>query len=130
MPGKTTRRQCASRRRQKTKMAGVVFRYRNDRCYYFCGVQKGPRSGSNWLINATEFHKPLEKILAEAPLGTVKNKEIVLTIRVSGNQLEATLNDIHLRAEDDLFSTGSIGLNGRWRNSISRCASDSVGQQK
>ena len=46
---------------------GLVLRYRNDRCYYFLGVN-GQRAVLKLVKHATGFHQPYEKILAEAPL--------------------------------------------------------------
>src|SRR5689334_15549297 len=46
----------------KELQSGIVFRYRNDRCYYFAGV-----SGDSLILklvkHETAFHVPYEKIL-------------------------------------------------------------------
>ena len=91
------------------KMTGVVFRYRNDRCYYFCGVQNG-KAVLKMVKHATDFHKPYEEILAEARFDPIKDTPITLTVTVSGHSIRATLNDINLFAEDDTYPTGPIGL--------------------
>ena len=43
--------------------SGVVFRYQNDRCYYFFGVE-GSKAIIKMVQHATDFHTPYEKILA------------------------------------------------------------------
>ena len=46
--------------------SGIVFRYRNDRCYYFFGVS-GPKAILKMVRHATAFHQPYEKVLVEKP---------------------------------------------------------------
>ncbi|MBN2289517.1 MAG: hypothetical protein JXQ83_09315, partial [Candidatus Glassbacteria bacterium] len=47
--------------------SGVVFRYRNDRCYYFFGLEGG-EAVLRLVRHATGFHQPYEKILGRRQL--------------------------------------------------------------
>ena len=42
---------------------GILFRYRNDRCYYFFGLDR-EKILLKMVRHATDFHKPYENILA------------------------------------------------------------------
>ena len=91
------------------RRSGVVFRYRNDRCYYFCGVQ-GPRAVLIMVRHATAFHTPLEKVLAEKPLLWTPGAYIDAEIHVRGDRLRAALGDVVLEARDETYAGGKIGL--------------------
>jgi rhamnogalacturonan endolyase len=88
---------------------GLVFRYRNDRCYYFLGVN-GQRAVLKLVKNATGFHEPYEKILAEAPLTWEPGQRLKATAVAKGSRIEASVGDATLSAEDDTFPTGKVGL--------------------
>ena len=47
--------------------SGIVFRYQNDRCYYFAGV-KGDSMILKMVKHATAFHQPYEKMLGVTPV--------------------------------------------------------------
>ncbi|XOV95183.1 MAG: hypothetical protein ACFHWX_10835 [Bacteroidota bacterium] len=91
------------------QQVGVVFRYHNDRCYYFFGIK------DNELIlkkvnHASGFHQPDEEILASHPFKAEENKELKAEITVKGNSIQATINNMILTAEDSTFTKGKIGL--------------------
>jgi rhamnogalacturonan endolyase len=92
------------------RQSGVAFRYRNDRCYYFFGV-----NGSKAILKVVEhgiaFRKPFEKILAERDFDWKAGEFLTATIRVEGDKIRAVFgNDIVLEAEDKTFAEGKIAL--------------------
>lgn len=90
--------------------SGVVFRYRNDRCYYFFGVD-GPKAILKMVRHATAFRKPYEKTLAERDYAWRPGAYLTAEVTVSGSAISAKLNDdLSLKAEDDTYATGKIGL--------------------
>ena len=90
--------------------SGIVLRYRNDRCYYFCGVD-GPRAILKRVRHATAFHKPDEEILAEKPCAWTPGKYLSLAVDISGSRISAQLGDgVALEAEDAMYPQGRIGL--------------------
>jgi rhamnogalacturonan endolyase len=93
----------------ETGQRGLVFRYRNDRCYYFLGVD-GQRAVLKLVNHATAFHKPYEKILAESPLSWTPGDRLRLSVTVDGSNLTAQLGDVSLQAKDTVFPDGQIGI--------------------
>ena len=91
------------------KQRGVVFRYRNDRCYYFAGVD-GQRVVLKLVKHATAFHKPYEKMLAEKPLSWRPGEVLHAEVMVEGSTITVALNGVTLTAEDDVFAAGKVGL--------------------
>jgi len=91
------------------KQRGFVFRYLNDRCYYFLGVD-GRRAVLKLVKHATGFHEPYEKVLDEAPLSWELGQRFEATVTVKGNHIEASVGNASLTAEDDTFPQGKVGL--------------------
>jgi hypothetical protein len=90
--------------------SGLVFRYRNDRCYYFFGVQ-GDRALLKRVQHAQAFHKPDERILAEEPYDREPDAFIEATVTVQGARIHAAFaGGPALEAEDRTFAQGKIGL--------------------
>jgi hypothetical protein len=87
---------------------GLVFRYRNDRCYYFAGLDDG-RFVLKLVQHATGFREPYERVLATANVDE-SEETYLLRVTVDGDQLKTTLNDVTLEAQDATFTTGGIGL--------------------
>jgi len=89
---------------------GVVFRYRNDRCNYFFGLE-GQRAVLKMVRHESDFHKPFEKMLASEDFQWKRGQEMSVEITVAGNRIEATLNsELKLHAEDSTYPQGKIGL--------------------
>jgi len=91
-------------------LCGVMFRYNNDLCYYFFGLQEG-----NVVLKKAEyqtgFHQPNEKILASDKFKWKKGEILTAEISVNGSDIIAKLsNGIELRATDPTFSKGKIGF--------------------
>ena len=93
----------------KVMQSGLVFRYRNDRCYYFAGV-KGDSLILKMVKHATGYHQPYEEILGSAELDWETNKLLTLRVDVRGNKLSCKLNNVKIEAEDNTYSEGRVGL--------------------
>lgn len=74
--------------------SGVVFRYRNDRCYYFFGVKdkkavlKVVQHGSAWLV-------PDEKVLHEVDLTYETGTYLTASITIKGDDISASITVLH-----------------------------------
>ena len=90
-------------------MSGVVFRYRNDRRYYFAGV-RGQKAILKRVDQGVAFRKLDESILEEKPLAWKPGEWIHLKIAAAGARLEATIGDAKLQTLDPTFASGKIGL--------------------
>ncbi|MCK5700119.1 MAG: hypothetical protein KAI29_03170, partial [Cyclobacteriaceae bacterium] len=93
----------------KDLQSGVVFRYRNDRCYYFAGV-RGDSLILKLVKHATAFHKPYEKILGSAYLNWDESELLILQVVVEDSQLSCSIKDATINAEDNTYAEGKIGL--------------------
>jgi hypothetical protein len=92
------------------RQSGVVFRYQNDRCYYFFGVEDD-KVVLKMVQHAVAFHKPYEKILSQAQYDWQPGDFLTADILVKGDRIRARLNDdIILEATDSNYSKGKIGL--------------------
>ncbi|MEO6182728.1 MAG: hypothetical protein ABIP71_06455, partial [Verrucomicrobiota bacterium] len=90
--------------------SGIVFRYRNDRCNYFFGVE-GSQVVLKMIQHETEFRKPFEKILASKDFVWNKGKDLLAEVTVSNTHIEAKLNGtLTLTADDSTYPQGKIGL--------------------
>jgi rhamnogalacturonan endolyase len=90
--------------------SGLVFRYRNDRCYYFFGVS-GPKAILKMVRHETAFHKPFERMLASKDCSWKPGRYLTAEVTVAGKAIRARLNEnLELAAEDDTYGQGRIGL--------------------
>ena len=90
--------------------SGIMFRYRNDRCYYFFGVE-GPRAVLKMVRHGTGFRQPYERVLAEAPLGWKPGAYLAAKVTVAGESIRAQLGEkLVLEARDGTYREGRIGL--------------------
>ncbi len=90
--------------------SGIIFRYRNDRCYYFFGVN-GPKAILKMVRHATAYHKPYEKILAEKEFSWTRGAYLSATVEVEGSHIRARLNDaVQLETDDGAYPQGRIAL--------------------
>jgi hypothetical protein len=90
-------------------MSGVVFRYRNDRRYYFAGVL-GQKAILKKVDQGIAFRKLNETVLAEKPLTWKPGEFIAVKIETAGDRLRATIGDVKLEAQDATFPRGKVGL--------------------
>jgi hypothetical protein len=90
---------------------GIVFRYRNDRVYYFAGVI-GQKAVLKKVNGGVSFRKLDETILAEQSLAWTPGEFIGLTVTATGDRLTADFNDgrARLEARDGAFKQGRIGF--------------------
>lgn len=90
--------------------SGVIARYRNDRCYYFFGVE-GNKASLRMVQHETAFRQPLEKILAEQEFSFSPGEFLHATVKVEGRRILATLGDkLSLTADDDTYPAGRVAL--------------------
>ncbi len=90
--------------------SGIVFRYRNDRCYYFLGV-RGQKAVLKMVRHETAYHKPYEVVLAEKACSWTPGKYLTAQVEVNDSHIRAQLgNGVVLEAEDKTYPQGKIGL--------------------
>ncbi len=90
--------------------SGIIFRYQNDRCYYFFGVN-GAKAILKMVRHETAYHKPYEKILAEKEFAWTPGAYLAAAVELEGSRIRAQLNDtITLEADDKAYSQGKIAL--------------------
>jgi len=90
--------------------SGFVFRYRNDRCYYFFGVERGV-AVLRRVHHATGFHQPDVRTIGVAPFSWRPGQIMEAVVTVEGSHIDAWIDGKHLlEAEDDFYSAGRIGL--------------------
>ena len=84
------------------KQSGFIFRYKNDRCYYFLGIQKG-EAILKLVHHAKAYRKPYEKILAKKKFSFKPGAFITGHVDLKGDQIQASLNGVGLQAKDSTF---------------------------
>jgi len=94
--------------------SGIAFRYQNDRCYYFVGVE-GSLALLKIVRHESAFKKPFEKTLATAPCAWKPGDRLTATVSVTGSQLKASLVNgklpaAELNADDDTYAYGKVAL--------------------
>jgi len=90
--------------------SGLVFRYQNDRCYYFFGVD-GSQAILKMVRHETGFHKAYQKILAQRDYSWTPGQYLTAKVVVKGRHIRAELgNGTVLEADDSTYSKGKIGL--------------------
>jgi len=90
--------------------SGVIFRYLNNRCYYFCGVEDG-KAVLKLVQHDKSFRLPNEKTLASKESGWKPGSEIFVEIDVKGSKITAKLDGkITLAADDNTYPKGKIAL--------------------
>lgn len=93
----------------KKLQSGIVFRYRNDRCYYFAGV-RGDSLILKMVKHATAFHKPYEKILGSSYLNWDKDELLTMQVVVQDSLISCRIKDTEIKTEDNTYPEGKIGL--------------------
>lgn len=92
------------------RQSGLVFRYQNDRCYYFFGVN-GPKAILKMVRHATDFRKPYEKLLDRKDCSWKPGRFITATVKLNGSRIRAELSDgTVLEADDSTFPKGKVAL--------------------
>ena len=93
----------------KNLQSGIVFRYRNDRCYYFAGVL-GDSLILKMVKHETAFHKPYEVMLGRAYLKWDENEMLTIAVNAKGSQVSCNVKGVTVAAEDSTYDSGKIGL--------------------
>ena len=89
---------------------GIVFRYRNDRCNYFFGIE-GSKAVLKMVQHEKDFRKPFEKLLDSKEFSWKAGDDLLAEVTVSGEHIEAKLNGkLVLKADDSTYPQGRIGL--------------------
>ena len=89
---------------------GIVFRYHNDRCCYFFGVE-GDKAVLKMVRHESELHKPFEKILSSHELSWKPGDTLLAEVTVSGAHIHAKINGTQLSEVDDTtYPRGQIGI--------------------
>ncbi|QGY44000.1 hypothetical protein GM418_10130 [Maribellus comscasis] len=89
---------------------GVVFRYQNDRCYYFAGVENHSAKIIK-VQNGKAFQVPNEVVLATAEFYTLEDGTIHLKIDLDSDNIKCVVNDsISLSVKNSSFEIGKVGL--------------------
>jgi len=89
--------------------AGIAVRQRNDRCYYFVGIE----NGTALLLRVNheiDFQVPGEERLATAPISIKDADNLLIQVRVEGDKLTASIGDVKLEAVDATFQSGCVAL--------------------
>ena len=90
--------------------SGVIFRYRNDRCYYFFGVENG-KAVLLMVQHDKAFRVPQEKTLTSENFTFSAGQDLRAEVILTGNRIEARLNGtLTLKAEDSTYPQGRIAL--------------------
>ena len=90
--------------------SGLVFRYRNSRCYYFFGLD-GPEAILKKVRHATGFHQPYETVLTYQKCSWSPGKEYTAIVTVDENHIRAEIAGVvTLQVTDDTYPNGKVGL--------------------
>ncbi|MDZ7374482.1 MAG: hypothetical protein ONB23_11010 [candidate division KSB1 bacterium] len=93
-----------------TGLCGVVFRYQNDRCYYFFGVD-GSIAHLKVVRHEVGFHRPAERILASGTIDWKPGDRLEAEVKLQGSRIRARFNrKLTLEAEDTTYTHGRVGL--------------------
>ncbi len=89
---------------------GIVFRYRNDRCYYFFGVEND--AALLTMVNhGTGFRKPYEKILSSEKFSYHPGQCLEVSVILNGNKIRASVvNGPSFVINDTTYCSGKVGF--------------------
>ena len=88
---------------------GIAVRQRNDRCYYFVGIDNG-QAVLIRVQHEVEFQVPGETRLAAAPIAIASGVDLIVKVTVLGERLVAEIGGVKLEATDATFSNGCVAL--------------------
>ena len=89
---------------------GVVFRYKNSRCYYFFGIIEDTVL-LKMVQDESSFHQPDEVILGKEGYHVQENNFTDLVISVAGSKITGRIvNGPSFTADDTTYSHGKIGF--------------------
>lgn len=95
---------------QRLGWTGIAVRYRNDRCFYFAGVEE-----ETFVLNVVRHGRAFRELnvkrLAQAPWPAVLGQEIRMTVTVAGGHIRAAIeNGPTIEAQDETFPSGGVAL--------------------
>lgn len=94
----------------KDYQCGILFRYKNDRCYYFLGV-KNDTALLKMTKHGTAFHTPYEVVLGREKYKYGNDRFLEVEIEVDGNRIYAGLLDgPSFTVTDSVYTHGKIGF--------------------
>lgn len=88
---------------------GIIFRYQNDRCYYFAGSNNGKFSIIK-VEHEKAFRVPDETIFYMDSTLLPVNKKINITIKAIKNNIICYYLNKKIKVTDSTYKTGKIGL--------------------
>ncbi len=92
------------------KRCGMVFRYRNNRNYYFWGIEKG-KAVLKKVKDAEAFRELHEETLAETPFDVPQGRMLNAWVEVDGDRIKAGFEDgPGVEATDATFRKGKIAF--------------------
>jgi len=94
----------------KKMQSGVIFRYQNDRCYYFLGVE-GHRAVLRMVNHASSFHTANITDLGGKAFEWQPGRKLTATVTVEGDRIVAGLNGRELfDVRDATWTQGRVAL--------------------
>lgn len=101
------------------RRAGVAFRYRHDRSYYFFGLERD--SVRLLLVNhGIAFREPYEELLATKPFSAEKEQMLRLRVRVEGSRIYASIDVKRMPDPGDNLEKTASGDDSEIRASLDR----------
>ena len=95
--------------------SGIAFRCRNDRCYYFFGVEDRQVAGQQVVLKLVHhgeaYRKPYEKTLAQQEFQWKPGTALQATIQLNGSHIRASIAPgVEMEFDDETYRQGGIGL--------------------
>jgi hypothetical protein len=90
---------------------GIAVRQRNDRCYYFVGIENG-KAIILRVNHEVSFQVPGEEVLASSEIDLKSEAALTIRATVEGESISAQIGNASLMARDTTFAQGCIGLLG------------------
>ncbi len=94
---------------ETTGRFGIAVRQRNDRCYYFVGIDRG-QAVIIRVQHEVEFRVPGEAKLAAKEMAVKEGDSLIIRVTVEGQNLQAEIGEIRLEAKDDTYREGRVAL--------------------
>ena len=88
---------------------GIAVRQRNDRCYYFVGIDDG-KAVLLRVQHEIDFQVPGEERLAAASIDIAEGNELLVKVTLLGDRVVADVGGVKLEAIDATFQSGCVGL--------------------
>jgi len=90
--------------------SGIIFRYQNDRCYYFLGIDEETIALIK-VNHGTGFRQPDETILSRTSYQIFSDESLKVKVTAEGSLLTVFMPDEQIwEIRDSTFMTGKIGL--------------------